>query len=196
MERLNSIIQRYLVLGLPAVIAVITWSYFQSDIEIRRQGSFALTALWEVLSWGLIVWFGALLVFLVLLVFRKDTQESAIKRLAGISERDEREEIIMGLAARRSFVATTAFLIVLLFISCFTVSIARLPDGTVDGKKGMLTIGFNLTATDKKTQTAPNGSVVFEHHDLPLSKSAILLLVLFWQISTFKYKAQKELSGI
>ena len=38
-----------------------------------------------------------------------------------------------------------------------------------------------------------NEKVIFEHHDIPLSKSAILFIVLVWQISVFRFKARKEL---
>ncbi len=193
MNKINYYIQKYLIWALPVVALTVIWGLFQSDLEIRQQGSFALTALWEVMSWALIIWFICLLIFMVLLVFRKDTQESSIKHLAGIKERDEREQIVMGLAARRSFVATTALLIFLFFVSCFTLSVARLPDNTVDGKKSSLSIGFKFSGTDRKTTSSTDGKVMFEHHDIPLSKSAILLIVLVWQVSVFRFKARHEL---
>lgn len=194
MNKVNYWIQKYLVWALPVVAATVIWGLFQSDLEIRQQGSFALTALWEVMSWILMIWFLTLFIFMVLLVFRKDTQEATIKHLAGIKERDEREQIVMGLAARRSFVATTALLIFLSFLSCFTVSVARLPDNTVDRKKSSLSLGFHFSGTDTKTTASNDGKVMFEHHDIPLSKSALLLIVLVWQISVFRHKARRELS--
>lgn len=196
MNKLNFYIQKYLIWALPVVVLTVIWSLFQSDLEIRQQGSFALTALWEVMSWVLMVWFLSLFIFMVLLVFRKDTQEATIKHLAGIKERDEREQIIMGLAARRSFVATTALLIFLFFLSCFTLSIAKLPDNSVDGKKSSLSIGFNFSSTDQKTTSSNDGKIMFEHHDIPLSKSAILLIVIVWQVSVFRFKARQELSEV
>lgn len=196
MGKVNYWLQKYLVWALPFVVATATWSAFQSDLEIKQQGSFALSALWEVMSWILIFWFLSLFIFMVLLVFRKDTQESTIKHLAGIKERDEREQIVMGLAARRSFVATTALLIFLFFLSCFTVTVARLPDGTTDGKKSSLALGFRFAGLDTKTDTSDDRKVMFEHHDLPISKSALILLILAWQVSVFRFKARKELSEV
>ena len=193
MNKINYCIQKYLIWASPVVALTILWGFFQSDLEIRQEGTFGLTALWEVMSWSLMIWFLCLLIFMILLVFRKDTQEATIKQLAGIKERDEREQIVMALAARRSFVATTALLIFLFFVSCFTVSVARLPDNTVDGKKSSLSIGFNFSGTDKKTTSSSDGKVMFEHHDLPLSKSAILLIVLVWQVSVFRFKARQDL---
>jgi hypothetical protein len=99
----------------------------------------------------------------------------------------------MGLAARRSFVSTTCLLIFLFFLSCFTLSVARLPDHTVDGKKSSLSIGFQFSGMDPKTTTDHDGKVVYEHQDIPLSKSAILLIVLVWQVSVFRHTARREL---
>jgi hypothetical protein len=186
---------RYLVYSLPLVITAITWGSFQSDQEIRSTGSLITKWAWEVLSWGTIVWFICLFVFMVLLVFRKETQESTIKYLAGIKERDEREQAIVGMAARRSFVATTGLLVSLLFLSCFTLNVARLTDQTIDGKKSSLSLGFHFSASDLRAVPSEDGTVIYEHRDLPLSKSGIILLILVWQLSTFRIRARREFSG-
>ena len=193
MKTFNSWVQKYLIFAFPVVAGTIVWGLFQSDSEIRSRGSFALTALWEVMSCSLILWFIALAAFMVLLVVRKDTQEASIKFLAGIKERDEREEAIVGTAASRSFVATTALLIFLLFASCFTLSVTRLPDHAIDGKRSSLSLGFRFSGTDLTPTTSEDGRVIFEHGDLPLSKSAILLLVLVWQLAAFRFKFRRDL---
>lgn len=186
---------RYLIFAMPVVLTTMIWGSIQSDAEIRQTGSFAIKALWELMSWSLILWFALLLVFMVLLTLRKETQESAIKYLAGIKERDEREEIIMGAAAKRSFTATAGLLVALLFLSCFTLNIAKLPhDQVIDGKKSSLNIGFRFTGTDAPRTVSSDGSLMYDHHDLPLSKSAILLLILIWQMATFRINARKDLS--
>jgi len=194
MKTLNKLIQKYLLYVSPVVLLTIVWGTHQSDAEIRKSGSLALRMLWEVMSWSLMLWFLLLFIFVVLLVFRKDTQESTIKYLAGIKERDEREEVIMGAAARRSFSATAGLLIGLLFLSCFTLNIAKLPPGqAIDGKKSSLSIGFQFGNPIVQETVVKDGGVVFEHHDLPLSKSAIILLVLLWHLATFRLKARREL---
>lgn len=111
MKILNKIMQQYLIFVSPIVLATMIWGTYQSDTEIRRTGSILTKTLWEVMSWSLILWFALLLIFVILLAFRKDTQESTVKHLAGLKERDEREELIMGLAAKRSFTATAGLLI-------------------------------------------------------------------------------------
>lgn len=194
MKKINSYTQKYLIWVFPIVLATIFWSLFQSDLEIRQQGSIPLIALWEIMSWALIIWFVCLFLFMVMLVFRKDTQESTIKLLAGLKERDEREQIIMGLAARRSFLATTGLLIVLIFASCLTLTVARLPNNSIDNQKSSLSIGFNFSGFESPKTPSQDNQVTFEHRDIPLSKSALLLIVLVWQVVTFRISAKKELS--
>jgi hypothetical protein len=194
MERLNNFVRKYLVFASPFVAVTVIWGMIQSDSEIRKTGGFLLKALWELMSWSLIAWFVCLFIFMLLLVFRKETQDSTIKYLAGLRERDEREEVIMGVAAKRAFTATTSFLIFLLFLSCFTLSIAKLPpEQAVDRKNTTLSIGFHLTGSEPAVSTSPDGTVYYEHRDLPLSKSAIILVVLIWQVATFRCQARREI---
>jgi len=193
-ERFNNLIRKYLVYASPFVAVTIIWGMIQSDSEIRKTGGFFLKALWELMSWSLILWFLCLFILMLMLVFRKETQDSTIKYLAGLRERDEREEVIMGLAAKRDFTATTSFLIFLLFLSCFTLSIAKVPpDQVVDGKKSSISIGFHITGAEPGVSPSPDGRVYYEHRDLPLSKSSIILVVLIWQIATFRYQARREI---
>jgi len=193
MKKFISWIQKYLVVASPVVLTMVVWSFFQSDSEIRAMNVPLITGLWEVMSWSLILWFACFVTFMVLLVFRKETQEATVKLIAGMKERDEREEVIMGLAARRSFVATTALTLFLLFASCLTLSVARLPDQTIDGKKSSLSIGFHFSGSDTGSHPSSDGKVTFEHHDLPISKTGILLMVLVWQLCSFRMSARKEL---
>lgn len=193
MKKINLWIQKYLIWTFPNVVATSIWSYFQGDAEIRAMKSFALTTLWEVMSWGLIIWFLCLFIFMVLLVFRKDTQEATIKHLAGIKERDEREEIITGHAARRSFVSSTSFIIFLIFLSSAQINIARNPDQAIDGKKSSLTLGLKFSATDEPKTISDDGNTIYEHRDIPLSKSALLILVLVWQVAAFRLRVRQEI---
>jgi len=45
---------------------------------------------------------------------------------------------------------------------------------------------------DKKMKASENAEVIYEHKDIPLSKSGLLLVVLIWQLSVFRIKARKE----
>lgn len=199
LKSLDRWIARYLVWASPLILAIVIWGSVSSDLEIRTSGTPAVAWIWEGLSWNLMLWLALLLVFLVRLAFRDETQEFALKRLAGITERDEREEVFVGAAARRSFLATSGLLVFLLFLSCFTVSIAKIPpEQIVDGRKSMLKIGFRLVGLEPRAvtpsaSTAPTGdSVIFDHQDIPITKSGLILMVLVWQLTTFRVQFRRE----
>jgi hypothetical protein len=193
MKNLINFIQKYLLFVSPIVLTTIIWSSFQSDSEMSQSGSLVKIILWEVMSWALILWFIFLSIFMCLLAAKRDVQDSALKYVAGLRERDEREEVIMGLAARKTFSATSGFLVLLLFLSCFTLRIAKLPpDLVVNGKQHSLSLGFQLTGDEKKTDRSPDGLVIYEYHHLPLSQSALILIILLWQLAVFRATARSE----
>ena len=125
-------------------------------------------------------------------------RERTLRRLANLHDRDEREEIITGKASRVAYVSTLSLLIFLLFVSIFTVNITRLPEGqAVNGHQHTLSIGFhdglfNKPIVEKDSQ----GDVMFESKDIPLSKTAILLIVLVWQLLSYNLAARKELRDL
>ncbi len=195
MKKFNQYLQKYLVYGSPFVMALVAWDYIRPmPHRTAPESSLILKCLWEVMSWNLILWFLALIIFMVMLVINKESQEQSVKFLAGIKERDEREQLVTGIAARTSFVATTSLLIFLLFMSCFTLRIAKNPDASVDGKKSSLTIGFKLDAASMQEPTNEDG-VMYERKDIPLSKSGIILLILIWQVTAFRIKVRKEIGA-
>jgi hypothetical protein len=196
MKTFNRYLQKYLAYGFPLVIALITWECFETQTQIEASGSLILKAIFEIGSWNFMLWFLSLVIFMVLLVVRKDTQEQSIKFIAGMKERDEREELIVALAARTSFVATTGFLIFLLFISLFSLNIAKNPNSEVNRHKSSLTVGVHFSDVSSEApipSLQPNG-LVFEHRGIPLSKTSLILLILAWQLGSFRLKVRKELS--
>lgn len=196
MKKLSRYIQLCVLFAAPVAIALFTWASYQSDAQAAAMGG-SLNLLRQSMVFITIAWALLLFVLMLLLAFHPYTQESVIKRIAGMKERDEREEIITGLAARKSFVATTGFLIFLFFLSCATVSIARMPNGGVDGKKASLTFGFRMISSEPSQvpAAAGEGQIIYEHRDIPISKSGIILLILAWQLAAFRIKARRELSG-
>lgn len=192
MTKLNRWLQNYLIYGLPLVLICVLWSNFQDQKEIFAQGLLSRAA-WEILSWNLMLWFVTLIIFLVLMVFNSSTREMVTRRIANIKERDEREVYITGQASKSTFTLTLTILIALLFISVFTFNIRHLePAERINDQSKSVSIGFNFKLTDKpKIETDQNGNIIFESKDIPLSKSAILLLLIIGQITIFSYSARK-----
>ncbi len=194
MNKVIAAIQNYLIFAFPLVLICMAWSSL--DSTAGESSSFVLQALWEVLSWNLMLWFLVLIVFLSMLILIPHVREKTLKRLANIKDKDEREEFITGKAARASYISTLSLLILLLFFSIFNLNIHRVPESqAINGKTGSLSIGLNFDLFDSKAKSLspPNSEVLFESKDIPLSKSALLLLVLVWQVSTFRIVSQKEL---
>lgn len=193
MNQVNRWLQNYLVFSLPFVVVCAIWGSIQSDREIQMNGSFVAKAGWEVLSWNLMIWFLCLVVFLILMVFVPSTRDMVIRRIANIKERDEREVYITGQASKKAFTTTLSALIFLFFVSIFTFNISTIsPEEMVNNRSKSLSLGFNFNLTDDpKTERDHAGQIIVESKDIPLSKSAILLLLIACQISVFGLSARK-----
>lgn len=187
--------QTYLMYALPFVLICMAWGSLRTESEIVAGAGLATRAAWEILSWNLMLWFAVLIAFLVALVSSPDAREKTLLRLARIKERDEREQQITGLASRRAYVSTLSLLILLLFLSMFSFNVTRVPaDQAVNGKRGTLSIDMRFNLWDEPVTTAsPTGDVLVEARQLPLSKPAILLMLLIWQIGAFSLSARREL---
>ncbi len=185
MNKVNRWLQNYLVFSLPFVLICVTWGTIQSNREILVNGSFFTKATWEILSWNLMIWFLCLIVFLILMVFVSSTRDMVTRRIANIKERDEREIYITGQASKKVFTSTLSILIFLFFISIFTFNVSKIPpEEMVNNRAKSLSIGFNFKLTDDpRVEKDQTGQVLVESKDIPLSKSAILLLLIVCQIS-------------
>jgi hypothetical protein len=193
MKKVNMWLQNYLVFSLPFVVVCEIWGSIQSDREILVNGSFLEKAAWEVLSWNLMIWFLCLIIFLILMVFVPSTRDIVTRRIANIKERDEREIYITGQASKKAFTSTLSLLVFLFFISIFTFNVSKIPpEEIINNRAKSLSIGFNFKLTDDpKIEKDQAGQVLMESKDIPLSKSAILLLLIVWQISMFGFSARK-----
>lgn len=189
-------IQNYLLYSLPLVLICMAWGTFHPESEILKGASLFTKALWEILSWNLMLWFAVLVLFLILLVIIPDVRERTLIRLANIKERDEREQYITGKASRTAFISTLSLLILLLFFSIFSLNIYKVPESkAINGKRGTVAIGLQFNLLEKaRVETNSAGQVLFESKDIPFSKSAILLGLIIWQLVVFNISARRESS--
>lgn len=195
MSKTIRFVQNYLIYSLPFVIVCMVWSTISPEKEVLKDASLATKVLWETLSWNLILWFVVLIVFLISMITIREVQERTLKRLANLKERDEREQFITGKASRAAYLATLSLLVCLLFFSIFTLNIQRVPESeAVNGKRGTVSIGLQFKLLDKP-QIETNGATgltSFESKGIPLSKTAILLILILWQLAAFNYTARRE----
>src|SRR3990167_10072027 len=110
MNKVSRFIQNYLIFGFPFVLACMIWETIQPDIQFERSTSLITKALWEILSWNLMLWFGFLILFLIFVVIIPSIRERTLRRLANLQERDEREEYISGKASRVAYISTLSLM--------------------------------------------------------------------------------------
>jgi len=195
MKKTFNVIQNYLLIASPFVVATMIWSSFLSFGRPENPTP-ALSMLWELLSGNLMLWFVLLIVYLAFIVFYAPSRESVLKKIANIKERDEREAYITGKASRATFISTLSVLILLLFASTFQVTISKLPAQEVyEGNTKMLSLGFDMSLWDTETtQKKDSNEVIFETKKLPLSKSSLILLLIVWQVAAYNWNVRKELA--
>ena len=194
MNKLVRYIQIYLVLGLPFVMGLMGWETLYSSDEILKNASSFTKILFEGLAFNLMSWFVALIIFLVLLVVMPSAREKTLRGMANLKERDEREEYITGKAARATYIATLSLTILLLFFSMFSVEIVRVPESPTVKEKQLhvgISVGFSLLGK-AQPQKNPLGDALFESQKFTLSSSAMLLILLGWQLLIFNIAARKE----
>lgn len=194
MTKVIRIVQTYLFYSLPFILICMAWGSIKPERDILTDATFFTKVAWEVLSWNLMLWFIVLIVFLLLLVLIPEAREKTLKRLANLKERDEREQYITGKASRSAYISTLSLLIFLLFISIFSLNISKIPDHEIkDGKSKTLSIGLGFSLLDEsKVKMDSTGNILFETKDIPLSKSAILLILIGWQLVSFNLSARRE----
>lgn len=189
------IVQNYLLYSLPLVLICMAWGSITPEAEIQQYAPKPIFWLWEILAWNLVLWFIILILFLITLVASAEAREFTLKRLANLQERDEFEQYITGRASRAAYISTLSLMILLLFLSVFTVNVYRLPmEERPVGKRGTVEIGlhFGFWEGDKGSAATPKGEPIFNTADFPVSKSTILILLLAWQLVVFNLTARRE----
>lgn len=198
MNKIMRFIQNYLIVGLFFVIALMVWSYLQKNSAT----SSIEKALHEILSWNFMLWFATLIVFLIMLVAIPLAREKTLKRLANLKERDEREQYITGRAARAAYISTLSLMIFFLFFSVFSFRMHHYPSSQAIEHNGghnyslAMKIGFDFfdkpEVNSNSTQNQPDDTLVFDLQNITPSKSAMILILLCWQLLIFNFTARKE----
>lgn len=195
MKKTFNIIQNYLLIALPFVLVCMVWSTFLPNPN-NTTLNWMLNLLWEVFSWNLILWFATLLLYLVFLLSSSFAREQTLRKIGNLQERDERESLITGKATKAAYLSTLAVLIALLFISIFQVNVTSIAPKEINGHSKMLNIGLSFDLIDKKNPQSVNNNdgTLFDTKDIPLSKTALLLLIVLWQIGSYNFYLRKELN--
>ncbi|MDD4976206.1 MAG: hypothetical protein PHY93_17750 [Bacteriovorax sp.] len=180
----------YYLVGLsPLTIGFMIWATVTDFMNKTTSGLG-----WDIFGWVFIVWILSLLYLVTKMVFSKTIRDVVMTKLAGMKERDEREAVVAGSAAKFSFLSTLALLLFLFIFSVTTVTVNKHPKD-LNHKRGSVTLGFKLNAIDETAliHEVKGELETYNYKSLPLAKPVIFLLLIFWQIGSYHLIARREL---
>jgi hypothetical protein len=205
MSKFDKIIFWFLGLGLPVVVGAMIWANsivgngntLYTDKYVKSAENYS-GGLWNILGIFFISWVLLAIITLIRILLNSKLREAFLIKATRVQERDEREVEISGFAAKFSFFANLALLVCLLFFSSLNVSAKKYNKDFLDDKgntkHGYLTMGFGLRAFDEKAITIKKDNEIKEinYSELPISKSGIILLLIFWQVGMYHFSARKK----
>jgi hypothetical protein len=196
--RLNKLLGKYIIFASPLVIVMLVWSALVhpgNQAPTHRFSSVAVQILWDVLGIHLLVWLAVFLYLFIMLVLSATMREMLLTRLARIKERDEREDFIVGRAARASWLSTLALMMFMLIVSGLHISVSEFPkDEQKPGMRRSVSIGYGFSLFQKsaaRKSSALKGHSLFSFSGTALSKSALLLVLMIWHLLSFHLFSRK-----
>lgn len=189
MKKLDSILLKVFLYGLPAVIVMGAFSYYNHEtLQHATVGCFRYLNNLTGLSFAL--WMFLSIYLSIRLILSPVFREKVLAKITFIRERDEREAILTGKATKTTFLTSLAILIFLFFLSCFQISIYTVPpENAVNGKTGFVTLGVGFKLLENGRQTVPEAVIkkteILSYTGLHVSSTSIILLLIVWQIVSY-----------
>jgi hypothetical protein len=195
MKRFDAMLLKVFLYGLPGVLILAVFSYsYSSGVVNHAYVSFRLVNSLAGLVFA--VWMMVSLYLSVRLMVSGPFRDQVIAKLTLIRERDEREALLTGKATRTTFLTSIAILILLFCLSCFQVSIYRVPpERAVDGKTGIVSLGLGFNLLERSEQVRPEDTIekkdIFSYTGLPVSSTTVILMLIVWQIISYNYSMRR-----
>jgi hypothetical protein len=195
MKKVDSMLLKVFLYGLPALIALGAVSgFFGTGASAHGAGYAKLLNNFSGFVYA--AWMTLAIYLSARLMFSGAFREQVITRITFMRERDERESILTGKATKATFLTSLAILIFLFCLSCFQVSIYRVPpDKAVDGKTGFVTLGLAFSLLEHEKQDLAKDAIpredIFSYRGLPVSSQTIILLLILWQIISYNYSMRR-----
>lgn len=199
MKKLDAALLKVFLYGLPLFVLFALFAYGYSEGVVDREGGF-MTFLNNLAGLVITAWMTLALYLSVRLMVSGTFRDQVIARITFMRERDERESLLTGKATKAAFLTSLALLILLFCLSCFQVSVYRVPaNKAVDGKTGRISlgIGFSLLESDKQERPADatRKDYIFDYRGLPVSSETVILLLILWQIASYNYSMRRLMKG-
>ena len=197
MKRLDAMLLKVFLYGLPVVAMLAIFAYAYSTGMISQDDGYIET-LNKFTGLFLAVWVMLAFYLSLRLIVSETFRDQVLARIAFLRENDEREAILTGKATRATFLTSLAILILLFCLSCFQLSVYRVPpEEAVNGKTGKVTFGFgfSLLERDKQNRSLETSrrENIFSYRGLPISSEAMLLLLIAWMIASYNYSIRRSI---
>jgi len=195
MKKLDSILLKIFLYGIPVATACAIFSYSYGPDFLKHATGY-VKPLYNLAGLVLAFWMLLALYLSVRLLISGSFRDKVLAKLTFIRERDEREVVLTGKATKTTFLTSLAILIFLFFLSCFQVSIYRVsPEKAVDGKTGAISLGLGFSLLESSKQANPNDTMqkkdTFSYTGLPISTTAVILVLIIWQIISYNYSMRR-----
>jgi hypothetical protein len=186
MKRLDAIMLKVFLWGLPVLAG---WALFNHIFDTGLAAS-PMRAVYNASGFAYALWMLLSVYLGVRLILSATFRDRVLARLTFIRERDEREALLTGRATKTTLMTSLAILIFLFCLSCFQVSFFKLPPGeALDGKTRGFSLGLKFSLLKdfeaNRTDTALRRYDVYSYDGLPVSSSAIILLLIVWQVVSY-----------
>jgi MFS family permease len=180
----------YYLIGLsPVIIGFMVWAV-ATDFKDPTPDTLG----WNLFGYVFIAWVLSLIYIVTKMLFSKRVRDALMTKLAGMKERDERESVVAGDAAKFSFLSTLALLIFFFIFTASNVTVRKHPLDS-NNKRGSVAIGFGFHAVDEHAlvHTVKGDEHEYDYKGIPLTKPVMILLMIFWQVGSYHLIARREL---
>ncbi len=174
-----------------ATVGFLIIGLYENSI-IPHTGGLELCTLVPAAFWTLITFFLTIAMF-----FSKRLRNDVLSKLSGIKERDEREVQIVGKALKSTYLSTMTILLFLLIISLFNIYIEKKSVDSIEPGQPrntvMIHMGFNIIDHNAVITQKEGCDEYFEINDLPISSSALIFILMLWQIFSYRHVSRRTM---
>jgi hypothetical protein len=181
---LHRVLVGFVVLAAPVTVGYWLWLGDPEPGQVSPQ--FGGSTFMDLVS---VVWVLALLYTGVAFAVARRFRAGLVTRLSGLRERDEREVVVTGQAARSTFLFSTALLLGALLLSVFSVT---LKTGGTDLGSFQIGLGARFELDDYAEITStPDGGTRVSVDFLPQSMAPLVLVFLAVNLVVFRHHTRE-----
>lgn len=201
MNRFDEILFKYVTYATLLVVALIILVGVKTHLpELDSNGG--LENILDILGFHMLTWIisGIYLTLKTILVPR--FREAIFLKITGSTERDEREMEVSHSSARAAFFSSLSVLFLMLFLSLFSLRMeSEIIQGSQEIKEPkavslmISSDNFKLLDLDGKQKTKESNDFTYKttRSTLPLTPQGIILLIILWQVGTYKLSYRRKL---